>query len=357
MENKIKIFFVLPTLFAGGAERVMSFVSQNLDKEKFDVTLVVIGLEKESKFPVSGIPVIYLNKTRVMRGVFALSSLIRKQKPQIVVSSISHLNATMGLISIVLPKVIFVGRHASILNKVHASKKSFFQSIFDYFSYGTRKLDHFICQSEDMKQSIINVHNIDSESISIINNPITQTDVIKTNINKTGIKKFITVGRLSKTKGQMRILEVLRQLTIPFHYTIIGDGPLYNDIVNRIKEYGLEDKVTLIKFTDQVFNYLIEHDIFLQGSYSEGFPNALLESCVVGVPAIAFNSPGGTREIVEDGINGYLVENHEEFVKRLSENRDWDPEIIRESVYKKFNKNKIIADYENLFKEILRKSS
>ncbi len=355
MKNKIKIFFVLPTLFAGGAERVMSFVSQNLDKEKFDVTLVVIGLEKESKYPVSGIPVIHLNKKRVMRGVFSLSRLIKKQKPQIVVSSISHLNALMGLISIVFPKIIFIGRHASILNKDHAKKKSFFQSFFDYFSYGTRQLDHFICQSVDMKQSIIDFHNIDSDAISIINNPITQTDIIKTNTNKTGIKKFITVGRLSHTKGQMRILEVLKKLTIPFHYTIIGDGSLYDDVVNRIKEFGLEEKVTLIKFTDQVFDHLIEHDMFLQGSYSEGFPNALLESCVVGVPVVAFNSPGGTKEIVENGINGYLVEDQDEFVKRLSENKDWNPEVIRESVYKKFNKNKIIKDYEHLFTEVLRK--
>jgi len=100
MKDKIKLMFVLPTLSAGGAERVISFVSQNLDKERFNSTLVVVGFKKDNKYEVSGIPVIYLNKTRVLKGIFALIKLISKHKPQIVVSSISNLNVIMGLISI-----------------------------------------------------------------------------------------------------------------------------------------------------------------------------------------------------------------------------------------------------------------
>ena len=81
MSKKIKIFFVLPTLYAGGAERVISFVSQNLDKEKFDSKLIVIGFEKDSKYAVSGIPVVFLNKKRVLNGAFALFKILLKQKP------------------------------------------------------------------------------------------------------------------------------------------------------------------------------------------------------------------------------------------------------------------------------------
>jgi glycosyltransferase involved in cell wall biosynthesis len=92
----------------------------------------------------------------------------------------------------------------------------------------------------------------------------------------------------------------------------------------------------------------------LQGSYSEGFPNALLESCVVGTPVIAFNVPGGTKEIIEDGVNGFLVKNENEFLEKLNDNRIWDPEAIRESVVRKFSKEKILKQYENLFLDILK---
>ncbi len=93
--------------------------------------------------------------------------------------------------------------------------------------------------------------------------------------------------------------------------------------------------------------------MFLQGSYTEGFPNALLESCAVGIPVLAYNVPGGTKEIVEDEINGFLVENENEFLERLNDKREWIPSSIRESVYKKFNKDKILKDYENFFIDIL----
>ena len=361
MKKKIKTFFVLPTLYAGGAERVMSFIAQNLDEDRFDTTLIIIGLESESKFKVEGIPVIFLNKTRVLRGVFQLSRLIRKNKPQIVISSLSHLNSIMGYIGLFFPKIVFIGRHASILNAPNEKKtetpkkKSFIGSIFNYFVFGLKKLDYIICQSSDMRQSIIEGYNVDRDKVKIINNPITHTNGIKKiHLNGHKIKKYITVGRLSKTKGHLRILDTLGKVDFPFQYTIIGEGDYYDLIIEKIKKLGLEDKVKYINYTNNVFEHLVAHDMFLQGSYSEGFPNALLESCVVGVPVIAFNSPGGTKEIVENEVNGFLVEDEEEYLQKLNDKREWDPEIIRESVYKKFSKNKIIGDYEKLFLEALK---
>ena len=55
--DQIKIFFILPSLKAGGAERVISFVSQNIDKDKFKPYLLVAGFEKDSVYDVSNIEV------------------------------------------------------------------------------------------------------------------------------------------------------------------------------------------------------------------------------------------------------------------------------------------------------------
>ncbi|SDH57880.1 glycosyltransferase [Winogradskyella thalassocola] len=357
---KSKIFFILPTLFAGGAERIISFVSQNLDKEKFDVTLIVIGRENESKFEVTGIPVIFLNKSRVLNGVFEVSILIAKQKPQVVVSCIAHLNIMMGLISVFVSDPIYVGRQAGVpgtpvnYNKPRKKKKSLIKLFFNYEKFGLKQLDHYICQSADMKQNLMNTSGIKDEFITIINNPVTQTNIIKnTTTNTNKIKKYITVGRLSEAKGYVRILKVLSRLSFPFQYTIIGEGTYYDTIIKEVTKLGLKDNVIFIDYTANVSKYLVDNDMFLQGSFSEGFPNALLESCAVGTPVIAFNAPGGTKEIVEDQVNGFLVEDEDEFLKRLNDERQWDPKEIRESVYRKFNKNKIINDYENFFIKLL----
>ena len=64
--SRKSIVFVLPSLAAGGAERVMSFIAQNINKQKYDVTLIVFGFEKDKAFEVANIKIIYLNKPRVL---------------------------------------------------------------------------------------------------------------------------------------------------------------------------------------------------------------------------------------------------------------------------------------------------
>ena len=94
---------------------------------------------------------------------------------------------------------------------------------------------------------------------------------------------------------------------------------------------------------------MASNDLFLQGSYVEGFPNTVLESCFVGTPVLAFNAPGGTKEIIIHEENGYLVETEEEYEFYLNNRLNLSPKNIRDSVANRFNKRKIITQYETLF--------
>lgn len=358
---KNKAYFIIPTLFAGGAERVISFVAENLNRDKFDVKLIVIGFEKDSKYDTGGTQVVYLNKSRVLFSLISIIKLLIKDKPQVIVSSISHLNTMMGLLSIFFRKIKFIGRHSTIskVAKNYRTNKakpwiSYFSFVFDF---GIRKLDYIICQSSDMKNDFLESYNYDPENIWIIRNPITKLEGPKTNNEETNneIKKLITIGRFRKIKGQLRLLHIVSKLEIPFELTIIGEGEYKERIFKKIEELKLENKINYIAHTNNVYEHLIKHDMFLQGSYSEGFPNTLLESCVVGTPVIAFNVPGGTKEIVDDGINGFLVNSEKEFLEKLNDTREWNPEIVSKSVYKKFSKEQILSEYEEFFMNILKK--
>ncbi|MDG4715642.1 glycosyltransferase [Winogradskyella marincola] len=358
MKKKVKVFFVIPTLFAGGAERVMSFVSQNLDKNKFDSTLVVIGFEKDNKYDIEGISVRYLNKDRVMSAALPLIKMIRKEKPQVVMSAISHLNITMGLISVLFPKVKFIGRHTIVSQdtvKLKVEKKtSAKRKVVKSFDFAYKLLDIILCQSKDMYNDMKEKYNIPEEKLRTINNPITDNFQLKQNTSsKSDIVKFITVARLKKLKGHERILNCLSKIDYPFQYTIIGSGPEKDNIFKQAQELGIEDKITHVPYTNEVSKYLSESDFYLQASYAEGFPNCLIESCSVGTPTIAFKAPGGLDEIVENGLNGFLVETEEQFIEKLNHKQDWYPEKVRESVISKFNKNKIINDYENLLISVI----
>ena len=102
---KINITFILPSLVAGGAERVMSLVAQNIDKTRFNATLLVIGFEKDKAYSIEDIKVVYLNKTRVLHGIPKLFAYIFKHKLCIVVGCMTHVNIPVALILLVFPKL------------------------------------------------------------------------------------------------------------------------------------------------------------------------------------------------------------------------------------------------------------
>lgn len=355
MNSKIDILIAIPKLTAGGAERVFSFLSRDLNRDNFNVTLLVIGCEKDNKYDVSKINTIYLNKTRVRKGLFDLIKTIYKIKPQIVFSTISDLNIIMGYISFLFPSIKFVGRHTFIIGESHKASKLKEIFNFDFKLYGLKRLDFFICQSLDMKNSIIKHYGLKKDRLKVINNPITDLSHLKSYQSNSKVKKYITIGRLTKIKGHLRILNILKKVDHTFELTIIGSGSFKDEIFNKADELNLKDRIKHIEYTDNVYKYIVENDMFLQGSYAEGFPNALLESCSAGVPAIAFDVPGGTKEIITNGINGYLVKSEEEFIEKLNDQKKWNHKEVKESVKKKFSPNIILKNYEDFFSEIINK--
>lgn len=357
--NRIKVFFIVPTLYGGGAERITSYIPQYIDKDKFDVSLIIIGFEKDSTFNVSGVPITFLNKTRVLKAPLALIKLFKKEKPQVVLSTLTHLNSLMGFMSIVFPKIKFIGRHCIVsraANKYIDRSDSLTSKIARLRTkLGYKFLDIILCQSVDMRNDmLINNFKVPKHKLRVINNPIRDNFDLKS-LDGTHNRplRLITVSRLVKVKGHSRLLNMLSKLKIPFHYSIVGDGSERENIFKQVADLGLKDKVEHVPFTNEVAKYLSKSDYYIMGSYAEGFPNCLLESCSVGTPVIAFEAPGGLNEIIENGVNGFLVSNENEFIQKLNVEKQWDPRIVRESVYKKFNKHKIARDYEKLFSELV----
>ena len=150
--NRKKIIFFLPSLAAGGAERVMSYIAQNINNKKFNVTLVVIGFEKDNAFEVNNIDVKYLNKPRVLTSLIDCIFLIKRLKPKIVIS-ILNLNAYMGFISLLFPKCIFIGRIVNIgsVLKNHPEKNNrYFPSFLNKYVLFWLSLDTFFLTSNDL---------------------------------------------------------------------------------------------------------------------------------------------------------------------------------------------------------------
>ncbi|CAM4228983.1 glycosyltransferase [Zobellia roscoffensis] len=340
-----KIIIVLPSLAAGGAERVLSFLAQRLDSIFFETHLLILGKSNDTAYNTGTVKITYLEKSRVSHAIFGLLKFLVLNKPDIVFSSLGHVNTLLGLLAFLYTNPKYVIRPTNIQDESKPLGK--------LSKFAISQIDAIVCQSKDMADNFMKIANISEKKISIIGNPITNQNFLTKSRIINRHERLITVGRLSKIKGHIRILNILSKTNLDFHYTIVGDGPEKKNIREVIKNLELESKVTLVPFTKNVDKYISDSDLFLQGSYSEGFPNAVLESCTQGVPVLAFNVPGGTKEIIEHGLNGYLVESESNFLNYLEKDRLWNSEVIRNSVISRFSSDVILKKYEELFSSII----
>ena len=350
----MKVLFILPSLKPGGAERVISFLAKNFHDNNQEVTLLVLGFEKDKVFETGNLSIVYLNRDRLLFSIFDIIKFMKKRKPKIVFSTIVHVNTVMSLISFFFKKTKFIAREASVLS-VRSNYGGYKSWLFNKIISRTyKKLDAIVCQSQDMKNDFIKNFNINKNKLLVIGNPITIEKASVVVSKSKLIKKinFITVGRLSKEKGHLRLIHNL--LTIKnydFHYKIIGSGPEKDKLIMLVQKLGLVNNVEFIPFTKNINKYLMDSDFFLQGSYVEGFPNALLESCALGTPVIAYDCPGGTKEILREGENGFLVSNDKEFrniLQGLNEKDVFKRNNVSEYVQNTFSLKIIFNKYNQL---------
>lgn len=129
-------------------------------------------------------------------------------------------------------------------------------------------------------------------------------------------KNIISIGRLSKEKGYLDLIDVFKIIhdkDKDCRLFIIGDGNQREEIENKIKEYKLNNCVMLYGYKDKDFirEKLNNMSLYILPSYEEAFGLTLLESSAYGIPSLAFSSAEGAQEIINNGIDGYLIENRD----------------------------------------------
>jgi len=355
----MNILFVLPSLKPGGAERVVSFLAKNFHDNKQEATLLVLGFKKDKVFETGNLKIVYLNKARLLFSIFDIIKFIKKTKPRIVFSTIVHVNIFMSFISFFFTNTKFIARESSVLS-VRSSYGGYKSWLLNkIISRAYKKLDTIVCQSHDMKNDFIKNFNINKKKLHVIGNPITLEKLVSFKSKNLSLEKihFITVGRLSEEKGHRRLIQNITGIkNYDFNYKIIGSGPEKDALTMLVRKLGLENNVEFIPFTKNINEYLMDSDFFLQGSYVEGFPNALLESCAVGTPVIAYACPGGTKEIVREGENGFLVSNDQEFrniLQGLNEEEVFKRNKVSEYVQNTFSSNIILYKYSQLIDSVI----
>ena len=346
-----------PSLQCGGSEKLVSILCDHINTQIFSVCLVVVNNDKPFYTITNpAIKIIDLEKSRVLFSLFAIKAAVKNFEPDIIFSTANHLNLYLAIFRDQFNAGIkFIAREASIvsINSQQAKMPALYNRLIKKYY---NRFDHIICQSVYMQQDLVRHYNIAVDRTTVIHNAtqeILNSPFQKEIQTAERVYKFITIARLSEEKGIKRLIHAVGLLSLPFQYYIIGDGNKKQDLQKQIDELQLRDKVFLLGEKSDPFTGMEDADLFLFGSYYEGFPNVLLEAGAHGIPVIAFNAPGGIAEIITEGENGLLIDDNDliGFAAAVKNGlgTDFDPDKIIEATKKRFSVNEIIPAIENLF--------
>ena len=304
-----KVFLCIPTLRMGGAEKFVVDLATTIDKEEFDVCVVVTyGLNDnkyKEKLKNSNIKIINVaHGTNRVWTIFELIKLFFREKPDVVHANIGSLQYVLlpAFLSGVKKKLFTV--HSMAYRIAGGRMKRIYNLAFHYFGFKPVGI------SQIVTESIIQEYGMQSDLVATVNNGIDIQKFAPEASKMDGDITFINVGTLYYIKNHKYLIECFFEVHKANPKTkliIVGDGELREGLDGLIRKLNLENAVLLVGNQNDVAPYLKCSDIYVSSSLVEGLPLSILEGMACGLPVIA-NKVGGIPDIVNEGENGLLVE-------------------------------------------------
>ena len=311
-----RVAFVLADLEAGGAQRVILTVARYIDRELLRPSLVVVNprgpLRRELP---EGLVRYTFGGSRLRRAVPGLIRCLRSLRPDVIVTTVSHLNLVLLGIRDTLPRSArLLVREANtpsarLLSTAHPRAYRFlYRRLYP-------RADGILCNSEFMRTDVVRLLGFGRSRIHVVPNPV-DTERIHTRVAEAEDPlecesvRLVSVGRLHHQKGYDLLLHVVRRVeaALPdLHLTVVGQGEERQELERLREALGLQGRVTFAGHQGNPYPFMAHADLFVSSSRYEGSPNAVLESLACGTPVLAFDCPGGTGEIIREAKNGWLV--------------------------------------------------
>lgn len=315
----ISVLFAIPALDKGGPDRVFYEILRRIDRQRFSPSLVVSSNKGNyfERLP-KDIEIHLLPPERnafERYPVLRLAKLVRQLKPSIVMATL-RMTMTAGL-----ARPLFPCRTKLVLRVANQVSQNFAElqrqaPIKHRISYRLQvlalsKADHIVCQSSDMATDLRQLGL--APPISVIGNPVDVRETARLASppeQLPGSPALISVGRLTQQKGFDLLIDGFAQVRRRYPgavLTIVGDGPDRLELEARRDRLRLATAVRFVGFVPNPYPLMAAADLFVLASRYEGFPNVVLEALACGTPVVATDCPGGTRDVIVQGVTGWLA--------------------------------------------------
>lgn len=234
-----------------------------------------------------------------------LTKLLKELKADIVISMFCNDASILSRINDGSKKILEV--HFSRLKRLQYGRKGLWKMADEWRSRNDERVvarfDRFVVLTQEDRTYWGDIPNI-----QVISNARTYTFSQLTTLNN---KTVLAVGRYSHQKGFERLIDAWKmvcQKVDGWTLLIVGDGELRQDLLRQIEANGLNEKVVLKKVQAEKMPDAYTHaSIFALSSRYEGLPMVLLEAQAAGLPIVSFDCKCGPKDLIENGVNGFLV--------------------------------------------------
>lgn len=351
-----KIVFIINSLMLGGVEKCLVNLVNQLDKSKYDIT--VISLIKDYQIKSQ------LNEDIRVIGIFpkwmkGIDYIFKYIHPNILYKYIVKDNydieiaysdgkavKLLGLSdnpSSIKKRLTWIHQDVGKWKVVNNAYKS-----WDEYRESYKGFNKVICISQLTKYNFEKISGVNNTELvyNLVSSKFIQEQSKEDIYIKDNEFKLICVGRLSKEKGQLRLIKIHKKLLnegLHHKLLIIGDGPDREKIEEYIRENKLENSVKLLGFQSNPYKYMSKCDLYVCPSYTEALSTTCIESLFLDLPVITTDCPG-MKDIFCDSEYGIIVQNNDEDlylgIKEVLDNKD----IIKKYKNKIKNRKNIFED-------------
>ncbi len=381
--KKIKVLFRHRSMEMGGVEKVILSILNNLDKDKFKLTICLNMNQGElrNEFP-KHVRKVYLtdgredlSKNPVIQKIQLAKRSLRLKKalknPKIADQLLNdmydvEIAPTYAAFSAVLNSPNKNSKrigwfHSDItLPKLQPLVPEILQQIpqFDYFIFGSQQTKDILVETyPDLKipenQVILNAIPIDELKQKSL--------AFKPHLPDKPV--FVSVARLHSRKGFHKLMDAHAKLLkdgFDHHIIVIGDGEEMENLKKQAENLGVTESFKLLGSSMNPYPYVKNADFFILPSESEGWPLIIADTLILQKPIISTNV-GGIPEMIEHGKTGYLINYETEEMYESMKKFLTDPELVSQindnlkDIEKQFDNQKIFNAVEDIIINLSKK--
>lgn len=296
---------------------------------------------------------------RIFRHYSRLQRQINRIKPDVIISVGQSEKYIIPWLRTKAVKIREI--HFNSTYRHYTYGKEWIAKLLDFvdFRLNARGYDKIVLLTQEDKET----NFPDNDKFTYVHNPLTFVPQLSYSADRE--HTVVAVGRLELQKdfeSLIRAWQFVHKAAPDWKLNIWGEGSRRKYLTHWIKELGLEDCVFLKGYTNNVHAELEKSAVFVLSSLYEGFGLVILEAMACGLPVVSFTCPFGPRDIIQNGVNGLLVEGRNELdlanaIIRLIQSQGLREQMGKAALErtKDFDIFSIVSRWMSLFKTELQK--